>query len=105
METLFSKVTGEISAFCNFAEISNTFIVMFQKVAFVEVSKSPLLTTVAGLQSTVYSTTKNELSRCFETYRKFPNGVPFVVCVFETPEIVSPVVLSTETGVNLFSTK
>ena len=55
METLFSEVTREISAFCNFAEISNTCIGMFRKVAF------PLLTVVAGLQSTVFNATKNEL--------------------------------------------
>ena len=58
METLFSKVTGEISAFCNFAEISYTCIGMFRKVAFLE---SPLLTAVAGIQSTVHNTTNNEL--------------------------------------------
>ena len=79
METLFSKVTEEISAFCNFSEISKTCIGMFCKVAFLE---SSLLTAVAGLQSTVYNTTKNELltkffKGAFETYRKFPNGVPF----------------------------
>ena len=61
IETLFSKVTGQISAFCNFAEISNTCIAMFRKVAFLEISKSPLLTVVAGLQSTVYNATKSEL--------------------------------------------
>ena len=61
METLFSKVTGEISAFCNFAEISSMCIDMFRKEAFLEISRSPLLTAVAGLQSTVYNATKNEL--------------------------------------------
>ena len=50
-----------MSAFRNFAEISNTCIGMFRKLAFVEISKSPLLTAVAGLQSTVYNATKNEL--------------------------------------------
>ena len=40
--------------------MSNTCIGMFRKVAFVEISKSPLLTAVAGLQSTVYNATKNE---------------------------------------------
>ena len=34
---------------------------MFRRVAFLEISKSPLLTAVAGLQSTVYNATKNEL--------------------------------------------
>ena len=60
-ETLFSKVTVQISAFSNFAKISNTCIGMFRKVVFLEISKSLLLTAVAGLQSTVYNATKNEL--------------------------------------------
>ena len=34
---------------------------MFQKVAFLEISRSPLLTGVAGLQYTVCNATKNEL--------------------------------------------
>ena len=34
---------------------------MFRKVAFLEISKSPLLTVDAGLQSTVYNATENEL--------------------------------------------
>ena len=83
METLFSKVT---SAFCNFAEISNTCIGMSRKVAFLEISKSPLLTAVAGLQSTVYNATKNELLTKFvkgalkltENFQEIiSNGVPF----------------------------
>ena len=49
MEILFSKVTVWISAFCNFAEIS------------LEISKSPLLTAVPGVQSMAYNATKNEL--------------------------------------------
>ena len=34
---------------------------MFQKVAFLEISRGPLLTGVAGLQCTVCNATKNEL--------------------------------------------
>ena len=34
---------------------------MFQKVAFLEISRSPLLTGVTGLQYTVCNATKNEL--------------------------------------------
>ena len=34
---------------------------MFRKVTFLAISKSLLLTGVAGLQSTVYNATKNEL--------------------------------------------
>ena len=59
---------------------------MFRKVAFIEISKSPLLTAVAGLQSTVYSATKNELLTKFvkgalkvtENFQEMiSNGVPF----------------------------
>ena len=86
METLFSKVTGEISAFCNFGEISNTCIRMFRKVAFLGILRSPLLTAVAGLQSTVYNATKNELLTKFvegalkltENFQEMiSNGIPF----------------------------
>ena len=85
METFFSKVTGEISAFCNFAEISNMCIGMFRKEAFLEISRSPLLTAVAGLQSTVYNATKNELLTKFvkgalkltENFQEMiSNGIP-----------------------------
>ena len=34
---------------------------MFQKVTFLEISRSPLLKGVAGLQYSVYNATKNEL--------------------------------------------
>ena len=110
METLFSKVTEYISAFCNFAEIFNTCIGMFQKVAFLEISKSPLLTVVAGLPSTVYNATKNELLTKFvkgalkliENFQgMISKGVPFwyvsiQTCKLQpsavlTPEIMSPV--------------
>ena len=86
METLFRKVTGEISAFYNFAEISNTCIGMLRKVAFLEISRSPLLTAIAGLQSTVYNATKNDLLTKFvkgalkltENFQEMiSNGTPF----------------------------
>ena len=77
METLFIKVTGEISTFCIFAEISNTCIGMFQKLVFLEISESLLLTAVAGLQSRVYNTTKSELLTKFVKGALKPNGVPF----------------------------
>ena len=78
METLFGKVTVQISAFCNFSEISNTFIGMFRKVTFLEISRS--------LQSTVYNGTKSELLTKFvkdalkltENFQEMiSNGVPF----------------------------
>ena len=59
---------------------------IFRKVAFLEISKSPLLTVVAGLQSTVYNATKNELLTKFvkgalkliENFQEMiSNGVPF----------------------------
>ena len=86
METLFSKVTGEISAFCNFAEISNMCTGMFRKEAFLEISRSPLSTAVAGLQSTAYNATKNELLTKFvkgalklteNLQEMISNGIPF----------------------------
>ena len=59
---------------------------MFRKVAFLEISKSVLLTAVAGLQLTVYNATKNELLTKFvegalkltENFQEMiSNGVPF----------------------------
>ena len=59
---------------------------MFRKVAFLEISKSVLLTAVAGLQPTVYNATKNELLTQFvkgalkltENFQEMiSNGVPF----------------------------
>ena len=59
---------------------------MFRKVAFLEISKSTLLTVIAGLQSTVYNTIKNELLTKFvkgalkltENFQEMiSNGVPF----------------------------
>ena len=51
VELLLSKVTGEISAFCNSFKNSNRCIGTFRKVAVVEISRNPLLTGVAHLQS------------------------------------------------------
>ena len=51
VESLPSKVTGEISAFCNSVKKSNTCIGMFRKVALLEISSNLLLTGVARLQS------------------------------------------------------
>ena len=86
MDTLFSKVTGEISAFCNFVETSNMCIDMFRKVAFLEIPRSRLLTAAAGLQSTVYNAIINEpltkfVKGALELTENFQemisNGVPF----------------------------
>ena len=62
MESLFSKITGEITAFCNTFENFVTFIGIFLRIAFLEISVSPLITKTAGLQSTSCNpTTKKEL--------------------------------------------
>ena len=59
---------------------------MFQRVVFLVISKSPLLTAVAGLQTKVHNATKNELLTKFvkralkltENFREMiSNGVPF----------------------------
>ena len=41
---------------------------MFRKVAFIEISRRPLLTGVAGLQYSVYNATENELLTKFLKY-------------------------------------
>ena len=46
-----SKVTGGVSGFYNSVENPITFVVMFQKVTYLEILKSSLLTRVAGLQT------------------------------------------------------
>ena len=62
MESLFSKITGEITAFCNTIENFVTFIGIFLRVAFLEISVSSLIIKTAGLQSTSCNpTTKEEL--------------------------------------------
>ena len=49
VESLFNKLTEEISAFYNSFENSITCIGMLRKVAILEVSRIPLSTGVAGL--------------------------------------------------------
>ena len=59
---------------------------MFRKIAFLEISKGPLLTAVAGLQSTVFNGTKKGLLTKFvkdvlkltENFQEMiSDGVPF----------------------------
>ena len=64
VESHFSKVR-ETSAFCNSVEKNKHVHGMFRKVAFLEISRNPLLTGVAGLQYTVCNATKNELQTKF----------------------------------------
>ena len=54
MESCFSKMTREISPF--YTSDENSIIL-----SVLQISKGPLLTGVAGLQSTGYNVTKNEL--------------------------------------------
>ena len=61
LKSPFNKVTRDISAFCNSFKNSSTCIGMFRKVVLLRVSRSPLLTGVAGLlQSRVCNATENE---------------------------------------------
>ena len=97
---------------------------MFQKVAFLEISRSPLLTGVAGLQYTVCNATKNELLTKFlkcvlkltenfqemisteVPYQKFTDLQTAAEHVFKAPKVVSMVeFLSSEAGANGFSTE
>ena len=64
-EALFSKASEEIFAFYSSVENSKTFIGIFQKVAVLEISRSPLLIGVAGLQFTVCNNAKNGLLTTF----------------------------------------
>ena len=58
VESLFSTLTGEMSACCkNSFEISNTWI-SFRKVTLLENSRDPLLIVASGLQSAVCNSTK-----------------------------------------------
>ena len=61
VELLFSKITEEISAFCNSANNSITWINIFQKEAPLEISRYFLLTGVLGFQPTGSNSTKNDL--------------------------------------------
>ena len=96
---------------------------MFQKVAFLEISRSPLLTGVAGLQYTVCNATKNELLTKFlkcvlkltenfqevisteVPYQKFTDLQTAALRAFKAPQIASMAeLLSSEAGANGFST-
>ena len=61
VESLFSKVTGEISAFCNSVENSIICIGIIEKVALLVISINSLLTGAVGFQSTSCNATKKEL--------------------------------------------
>ena len=99
---------------------------MFRQVAFLEISRSPLLTGVAGLQHTICKATKNELLTKFlkcalkltENFQEvISNGVPYQkftdlktavsdMRVFKIPEVASMVeFLSSDAGANRFSTE
>ena len=97
---------------------------MFRIVAFLEIWRSPLLTGVAGLQYTVCNATKSELLTKFlqcalkltenfqeviftkVPYQKFTDLQTAALRVFKTPKVTSMVeFLSSETGVNVFSTQ
>ena len=60
-ELLFSKVTEEISTFCNSANNFITWINIFRKEAPLKISRNFLLNQVLGLQPTGSNSTKNEL--------------------------------------------
>ena len=60
-ELLFSKVTEEISTFCNSANNFITWINIFRKEAPLKISRNFLLNEVLGLQPTGSNSTKNEL--------------------------------------------
>ena len=61
MESVFSKVTGEISTFHDSVENCITLSGMFRKIALLEISRNSLLGGVAVLQSTSCYASKNEL--------------------------------------------
>ena len=96
---------------------------MFQKMSFLEISKSPLLTRVAGLLYTVCNATKNELLTKFlkcalkltenfqevisteVPYQKFTDLQTAALRAFKAPQIASMAeLLSSEAGANGFST-
>ena len=97
---------------------------MFPKVAFLKISRSALLTGVAGLQYTACNATKNELLTKFLTcalkltdnfqkvistevpHRKFTDLQIAALRVFKAPKVASMVeFLSSEAGANRFSTE
>lgn len=65
VELLFSKGTGELSAFLNSVENLNTSAGIFQKVALLKISEVPVLTKVLDLTSAACNATKNELLPIF----------------------------------------
>ena len=94
---------------------------MFQKVTFLEISRSPLLKGVAGLQYSVYNATKNELLTKFfkcalkltenfqeviSTYQKFTDLQTAALRVFKALKVASMVeFVFSEAGANEFSTE
>ena len=97
---------------------------MFRKVAFQEISRSPLLTGVAGLQYSICNATKNELLTKFpkcalkltENFQevistevpcqKFTDLQSATLRIFKAPKVASMVkFLSSEAGANGFSTE
>ena len=97
---------------------------MFRKVAFLEISRSPLLTGVAGLQYSICNATINELltkflkcaSKLTENfqevistevpYQKFTDLQTATLRVFKAPKVASVVeFLSSEGGTNRFSSE
>ena len=97
---------------------------MFRKMAFLEISRSPLLIGVAGSQYSVCNATKNkllnkflkcalkltenfqELSSTEGPHQKFTDLQPTALRVFKVPKVASMVeFLSLEAGANRFSTE
>ena len=97
---------------------------MFQKVTFLEISRSPLLKGVAGLQYSVYNATKNELLTKFfkcalkltenfqevisteVPYQKFTDLQTAALRVFKALKVASMVeFVFSEAGANEFSTE
>ena len=59
MESIFNKVSGKISAFCNFIENSVMGIGIFRKVVLLKISRNFLLIRAVDLHSTGRNATKN----------------------------------------------
>ena len=89
---------------------------MFRKVVFLDISRSPLLTGVAGLQYSISGATKNELLTKFlkcalknfqevisteVSYQKFTDLQTAALRVFKAPKVTSMVdFFSSEAGAN-----
>ena len=95
---------------------------MFRKVAFLDISRSHLLTGVAGLQYSICGANKNELLTKFlkcalknfqevvisteVSYQKFTDLQTATLRVFKAPKVTSMVeFFSSEAGANGFSTE